>query len=88
MRWQDERRSTNVEDRRGFPVRGAGVVGGGAILVALVATLLGAPPGLVRAILGGGADDETATQTTSIECPRKQWSSRPFSTSQSRMVRS
>ena len=64
MRWQDERRSTNVEDRRGFPVRGAGVVGGGAILVALVATLLGAPPGLVRAILGGGADDETATQTT------------------------
>jgi predicted metalloprotease len=64
MRWQDERRSTNVEDRRGFPVRGAGVVGGGAILVALVATLLGAPPGLVRAILGGGADDQTATETT------------------------
>jgi predicted metalloprotease len=65
MRWQDERRSTNVEDRRGFPVRGAGVVGGGAILVALVATLLGAPPGLVRAILGGGGDDQTTeTQTT------------------------
>jgi hypothetical protein len=65
MRWQDERRSTNVEDRRGFPVRGAGVVGGGAILVALVATLLGAPPGLVRAILGGGGgDDQTATETS------------------------
>ena len=63
MRWQDERRSTNVEDRRGFPVRGAGVVGGGAIIVALVAALLGAPPGLVRAILGGGTDDGT-TQTS------------------------
>jgi predicted metalloprotease len=62
MRWQDERRSTNVEDRRGFPVRGAGVVGGGAVIVALIAALLGAPPGLVRALLGGGSDDGTATQ--------------------------
>ena len=62
MRWQDERRSTNVEDRRGFPVRGAGVVGGGAVIVALIAALLGAPPGLVRALLGGGTDDGTATQ--------------------------
>ncbi len=66
MRWQDERRSTNVEDRRGFPVRGAGVVGGGAILVALVAALLGAPPGLVRALLGG-SDDGTATQTRAVD---------------------
>jgi uncharacterized protein len=63
MRWQDERRSSNVEDRRGFPVRGAGVVGGGAVLVALVAALLGAPPGLVRALLGGG-DDGSTTQTS------------------------
>jgi predicted metalloprotease len=62
MRWQDERRSDNVEDRRGFPVRGAGVVGGGAVIVAIVAALLGAPPGLVRALLGGAGDD-TATTT-------------------------
>jgi hypothetical protein len=62
MRWQDERRSTNVEDRRGFPVRGAGVVGGGAVIVAIIAALLGAPPGLVRALLGGGTDDGTSTQ--------------------------
>jgi predicted metalloprotease len=61
MRWQDERRSENVEDRRGFPVRGA-AVGGGAIILAIVATLLGAPPALVRALLGGGTDDGTATQ--------------------------
>jgi predicted metalloprotease len=63
MRWQDERRSSNVEDRRGFPVRGAGVVGGGAVVVALVAALLGAPPGLVRAILGGATDQGT-TETS------------------------
>src|SRR5947207_2568942 len=67
MRWQDERRSTNVEDRRGFPVRGAGVVGGGAVIVALIAALLGAPPGLVRALLGGGGDDGTAQQTRPID---------------------
>jgi predicted metalloprotease len=67
MRWQDERRSSNVEDRRGFPVRGAGVVGGGAIVVALIATLLGAPPSFVRAILGGGGDEQTQQQTRPID---------------------
>ena len=68
MKWQDERRSDNVEDRRGFPVRGAGVVGGGAVIVALVAALLGAPPGVVRALLGGGTtDDGTATQTRPVD---------------------
>jgi predicted metalloprotease len=63
MRWQGERRSDNVEDRRGFTVRGAGVVGGGTILVALVAALLGAPPSVVRSILGGGADTNNGAPT-------------------------
>src|SRR5690349_11209737 len=53
MRLDDERRSDNVEDRRGFTV-GRGAVGGGAILVAVVAALLGAPPEMVRDILGRG----------------------------------
>jgi predicted metalloprotease len=61
MRWQDERRSTNVEDRRGISVRG-GAIGGGAIIVALVAALLGAPPGVVRSLLGGGQEFEQGTQ--------------------------
>jgi uncharacterized protein len=61
MRWQDERRSANVEDRRGISVRG-GAVGGGAIIVALVAALLGAPPGVVRSLLGGGQEFEEGTQ--------------------------
>ncbi len=57
MRWEEERRSDNVEDRRGsrFPI-GRGTIGIGGVVVALIAAALGAPPGLVRALLGGGAD--------------------------------
>jgi predicted metalloprotease len=61
MRWQDERRSSNIEDRRGISVRG-GAIGGGAIIVALIAALMGAPPGLVRSLLGGGQEFEEGTQ--------------------------
>lgn len=48
MRWQLGRRSTNVEDQRGFGA-GAGVsLGGGALLlIAVVATLMGADPSTV-----------------------------------------
>jgi predicted metalloprotease len=67
MRWESERRSTNVEDRRGISLRG-GAIGGGALIVAIVATLLGAPPGLVRSLLGGGAtEQETSRQPTPAE---------------------
>jgi uncharacterized protein len=53
MRWQAGRRSANVEDRRGMRI-GGGVVGGGAVVVALVMALLGAPEGAIRAVLEGG----------------------------------
>ncbi len=45
MRWKGRERSENVEDRRGVPV--AGLVGGGGIMViiiAIIAMLLGADP--------------------------------------------
>ncbi|HTA19533.1 MAG TPA: neutral zinc metallopeptidase [Polyangia bacterium] len=58
MRWEDERRSDNVEDRRGISAGGA--VGGGAIIVAIVAALLGAPPSVIRALLGGAGSDTGA----------------------------
>lgn len=58
MRWQGGRRSSNVRDVRG---RGALVAGGGigAVVIALVAALLGVDPG---AIIPGGAGpaDEVA----------------------------
>jgi hypothetical protein len=66
MRWQDRRRSENVEDRRGARVgRGGGVaIGGGTILViALVTMLLGGDPiqvlqGLEQAEIPMGGDVE------------------------------
>jgi predicted metalloprotease len=69
MRWESGRRSDNVEDRRGSTVT-RGAVGGGAIIMALVAALLGAPEGTVRDILSGGGSattgqEETQTRQTS-----------------------
>jgi predicted metalloprotease len=54
MKWEGDRRSDNVEDRRGSTVT-RGAIGGGAVIVALVAALLGAPEGTVRDILNGGS---------------------------------
>ena len=65
MRWQSGRRSENVEDRRGISL-GRGAVGGGAIIVALVAALLGAPQSLVRSLLEGGGE---VTETESGRVP-------------------
>jgi hypothetical protein len=44
MRWKDQDGSSNVEDRRGFPVKG--VVGGGigTVIIALVIYVLGGDP--------------------------------------------
>ena len=48
MRWEDRRRSENVEDRRGMSPGGM-VVGGGAglLIIFLIATLFGADPGQI-----------------------------------------
>jgi len=54
MRWQRSRASDNVEDRRGL---GGGIggkgIGIGAIVLALVAMLLGVDPGVVLNLAGG-----------------------------------
>jgi predicted metalloprotease len=59
MRWQSGRRSDNVVDRRGLTL-GRGVVGGGAVIAALVAALLGAPQSVVRSLLEGGGGGEVS----------------------------
>jgi predicted metalloprotease len=61
MRWENLRRSDNVEDRRGSTVT-RGAVGGGAVIMALVAALLGAPEGTVREILNGGGSQTSEQQ--------------------------
>jgi len=65
MRWQSGRRSDNVEDRRGISL-GRGAIGGGAVIAALIATLLGAPQSLVRSLLEGGGE---VTETPSGRTP-------------------
>jgi predicted metalloprotease len=60
MRWESEERSDNVEDRRGLSIGRGGAIGGGAVVLAVVAYLLGAPASTVRDILtGGGAAPAT-----------------------------
>jgi uncharacterized protein len=65
MRWQSGRRSSNVEDRRGITL-GRGAIGGGAVIAALIATLLGAPQSVVRSLLEGGGE---VTETESGRVP-------------------
>ncbi|MCA8958110.1 MAG: neutral zinc metallopeptidase, partial [Planctomycetes bacterium] len=57
MRWQEGRRSDNVEDRRGLSGPGkAAAVGGGGILVLVLALLLGGDPAkILQQFLGGAA---------------------------------
>ncbi len=57
MRWKTGRRSSNVEDRRGLSAAPRGLkLGGGTIILALVASLLlGQNPLEVLSSLGGGA---------------------------------
>ena len=59
MRIEDERESSNVEDRRGAPFGGGMVRGGGrgigigTIVVVIVAVLMGADPATVLSLLSG-----------------------------------
>lgn len=58
MKWGGARQSTNVVDRRGMPVRGA-AIGGGGVVLALVVWLLGGDPGMVQDMLAGGETTQT-----------------------------
>ena len=60
MRWQGGRRSANIQDRRG---RGGLIAGGGvgAVVLALIAALLGVDPGAV--VPGGGAPTQEVAPT-------------------------
>ena len=55
MRWENGRRSDNIEDRRGMRVSGRGLAGGGigAIVLALVAMYFGVDPSVVLNQAGG-----------------------------------
>src|SRR5436190_5528409 len=56
MQWEGRAESTNVEDRRGF--RPAGMaLGGGGIIVMLIAMFLGIDPNQLGGLVGGGGGD-------------------------------
>jgi predicted metalloprotease len=70
MRWKGERRSGNVDDRRGLAPRGAALGGGALLVVVVVAMLFGADPRELLRQIGGtglqvpGSGTETGTVAT------------------------
>lgn len=64
MRWEDERRSENIEDRRGMSFGGPGVrLGGlGVVVVLAVSLFTGIDPGALLGMLEGGAPTQQVQQ--------------------------
>src|SRR5262252_7482844 len=54
MKWEGEEESSNVEDRRGMGKKGLAIGGAGALIVVVIAGLLGIDPQKVNRFLGGG----------------------------------
>jgi predicted metalloprotease len=75
MRYQGERQSTNVEDRRGRGMRRAGALGGGGLVLVLLAMLFGVDPSRLLDGVGGGpaAAGEGPVQTTPEEEQLKEF---------------
>lgn len=68
MRWRDQKRSTNVDDRRGRVPGGGLALGGGAgIIVLVIALLMGADPGQLLEQLQTTTDSPVATEPRTAE---------------------
>jgi predicted metalloprotease len=68
MRWGGQRRSQNVEDRRGFGGRGVALSGGGLLLVLAIAFITGENPlVLIDAMSGGPGTSANAPQQQGAE---------------------
>lgn len=70
MRWQNERRSDNVEDRRGSPMGGGrAALGGGTIVVLLIMWLMGADPRALLQQLENSAPAPATTESAPVSSP-------------------
>ncbi len=75
MRWEDQERSDNVEDRRGMPVS-RGMVGGGigTVLLVLVALYFGIDPSVIlQSVPSGGSPSVTEQQQKPGNDPMSQF---------------
>jgi len=75
MRWEDQDRSDNVEDRRGMPVS-RGMVGGGigTVILVLVALYFGIDPSVImQSVPTGGPPSETQQQQKPGTDPMSQF---------------
>ncbi len=73
MRWENGRRSDNIEDRRGMRVSGRGLAGGGigAIVLALVAMYFGVDPSVVLNQAGGLGSTPQETSQAAPSSPEE-----------------
>ena len=72
MRWRQERRSDNVEDRRGMAPRGAAIGGAGVLIVVVIAMLMGADPREILKQLGTEATTSTAPTKQAAPNPQEE----------------
>ncbi len=77
MDWKDLRRSTNVEDRRGLGTGGGVAIGGGGLIVVLIASLLfGVNPLTLLGQLQGGDSGVGQVQRTPENNQQTEFASR------------
>jgi predicted metalloprotease len=70
VKWRGRRRSSNVIDIRGN--KGKAALGGGSIIVLLLALLFGVDPGQLLALLGAGGTASVETQTSGEVPPQDE----------------
>lgn len=69
MQWEDREESQNVEDRRGQAVKTGVAIGGGGILIVLLALLFGVDPQKLAGIVnqGGNPQEQRGDQDGNVE---------------------
>lgn len=58
MKWEGRRESENVEDRRGMGVKAGMALGGGGLIIALIAMFLGVDPNKIAGLIGPPAGQQ------------------------------
>jgi predicted metalloprotease len=72
MKWEGQEESENVEDRRNFNKKAAGIaVGGGGLLIIILGLIFGIDPQKLAGFVGQGQGDQVAGQQDD-QTPRKE----------------